>query len=484
MDSKCKTSKEKLLLLSRAESLGPLTENHTPMRNIAIVLAGGVGSRLGLSTPKQFFKVAGKMVIEHTLDTFERNPHIDEIAVVSNPAHVADVENIVLRNGWHKVKKILKGGKERYFSSLSAIHAYEGGEEVNLVFHDAVRPLVSQRIIDDVCHALETYEAIDVTIPAVDTIIEADSDHIASIPDRSRLQRGQTPQAFRLSVISEAYRRALSDPAFKVTDDCGVVVKYMPEVPVHLVPGEECNMKLTYKEDTFLLDKLFQLRGSQAPEKLSASEFKDKVAVVFGGSYGIGKDIADQLLQLGAKVYNFSRSATHTDVGVRSNVHDAFCQVAKAETRIDFVINTAGVLNKEPLNTMDYDVIAAAVQTNYMGTVNVALEAYPFLKKTHGQLIFFTSSSYTRGRAFYSIYSSTKAAIVNFVQAISQEWESDGIRVNCINPERTKTPMRVKNFGVEPDDTLLRSEVVADVTVRCLMADYTGQVIDVKRPTK
>ena len=76
---------------------------------------------------------------------------------------------------------------------------------------------------------------------------------------------------------------------------------------------------------------------------------------------------------------------------------------------------------------------------------------------------------------------STKAAIVNFVQAIAQEWESVGIRVNCINPERTKTPMRVKNFGVEPDDTLLKSEVVADATVRCLMADYTGQVIDVKR---
>ena len=123
--------------------------------NIAIILAGGVGSRLGLSTPKQFFKVAGKMVIEHTVDTFEKNPHIEEIAIVSNPFYVSDIENIVLRNGWKKVKKILKGGKERYDSSLSAIRAYSG-RDVNLVFHDAVRPLVSQRIIDDVCEALQT----------------------------------------------------------------------------------------------------------------------------------------------------------------------------------------------------------------------------------------------------------------------------------------------------------------------------------------
>ncbi len=455
------------------------------MRNIAIVLAGGVGSRLGMGTPKQFFKVAGKTVIEHTIDTFERNARIDEIAVVSNPAYVADVEDIVLRNGWKKVKKILKGGRERYDSSLSAIRAYEGGEEANLVFHDAVRPLVSQRVIDDVCAALEEHEAIDVTVPAVDTIIETDGERISSIPDRSRLQRGQTPQGFRLSVIREAYRRALSDPDFRVTDDCGVVVKYMPETPVYLVRGEESNMKLTYKEDTFLLDKLFQLRGTTlaAGESLpeGGAALKGKVAVVFGGSYGIGKDTADLLRGCGAKVHSFARSLTGTDVGNRHDVAAALKRVADAEGRVDYVINTAGVLNKEPLCTMDYALIEAAVRTNYLGTVNVALEAYPYLKETKGQIIFFTSSSYTRGRAFYSIYSSTKAAIVNFVQAVAQEWEPAGIRVNCINPERTKTPMRVRNFGVEPDDTLLKSEAVALATVRCLLSDYTGQVVDVKR---
>ncbi len=450
--------------------------------NIAIVLAGGVGSRLGLSTPKQFFKVAGKMVIEHTIDTFERNPHIAEIAVVSNPFYVADIENIVLRNGWTKVKKILKGGKERYDSSLSAIRAYSD-RDVNLVFHDAVRPLVSQRIIDDVCEALKTYQAIDVTLPAVDTIIEADGDHIAHIPDRSKLQRGQTPQAFRREVIETAYDRALQDPHFKVTDDCGVVVKYMPEVPVHLVPGEESNMKLTYKEDTYLLDKFFQLRKSELPTNSEAplSTLSGKVAVVFGGSYGIGQDTTRILSEAGVHVHSFSRSATGTDVGKREEVEKALKETAEKEGRIDFVINTAGVLNKEPLCTMDYEVINATVTTNYMGVVNVAIAAYPYLKETRGKLIFFTSSSYTRGRAFYSIYSSTKAAIVNFVQAVAQEWEPVGIAVNCINPERTKTPMRIKNFGIEPDDTLLQSEVVAEATVRSLLSDYTGQVIDVKR---
>lgn len=423
------------------------------------------------------------MVVEHTVDAFERNPHIDEIAIVSNPFYISEFENIVIKNGWKKIKKILKGGKERYDSSLSAIEAY-AGSDVNLIFHDAVRPLISQRILNDVIEALDKYEAIDVALPSADTIIEVEDDFICQIPDRSRLRRGQTPQAFAIDTIRKAYQIALKDPNFKVTDDCGVVKKYLPEVPIYVVQGEESNMKLTYKEDTYLLDKFFQLRKSELNyEPIQEETFRDKVAVIFGGSYGIGAETARMLQEKGGKVYCFSRSLNHTDVGNRQAVKEALESVYQKEKRIDFVVNTAGVLNKEPLISTSYETIQSAVQTNYMGTVNVALEAFPYLKKTKGQLIFFTSSSYTRGRAFYSIYSSTKAAIVNFVQAIAQEWESFGIHINCINPERTKTPMRVHNFGIEPEDTLLSAEKVAEATLRTLASDYTGQVIDVKRET-
>ena len=443
-------------------------------RNIAIILAGGVGSRLGMSTPKQFFKVAGKMVVEHTIDVFERNQHIDEIAIVSNPALVADFENIVLRNKWRKVKKILKGGAERYYSSLSAITAYQN-EDANLIFHDAVRPLVSQRIIDDVVKALDTHRAVNVAVPSADTIIEVDGDFITNIPDRSRLRRGQTPQAFDRQLISDAYDKALKDPNFRTTDDCGVVRTYLPEEPIFVVRGEESNMKLTYREDTYMMDKLFQLKSTEPNDVQIGADS-------FGGSYGIGKNIVEMLEQSGAHVHSFSRSATHTDVGDDNQVALALSAVEQKEGHIDYVINTAGVLNREPLASMEYDTILKAVQTNYMGTVNVALRSRPYLQRTRGKLIFFTSSSYTRGRAFYSIYSSTKAAIVNFVQAVAQEWDADGISINCINPERTKTPMRQQNFGVEPDETLLMPERVAEATLRTLLTDCTGQVIDVRRP--
>ena len=104
-------------------------------------------------------------------------------------------------------ERFWKAVKERFHSSLSAIKAYEGSD-VNLIFHDAVRPLVSQRILNDVIKALETYAAIDVAMPATDTIIEVDGDFIHQIPDRSKLKRGQTPQAFHLETISHAYEIA------------------------------------------------------------------------------------------------------------------------------------------------------------------------------------------------------------------------------------------------------------------------------------
>lgn len=449
--------------------------------NVAVILAGGVGNRLDKSHPKQFFKVAGKTVIEHTVNVFEKNRTIDEIAIVINPNYQVTIEDLVLSNRWKKVRKILKGGAERYHSSLAAVKAYAGAGNINLIFHDAVRPLISDRIIDDTVAALEKYNAVDVAIPAVDTIISTEGDFIDAIPERSKLRRGQTPQGFKLDTIRRAYELALQDPSFKSTDDCGVVLKYLPDEKIYVVKGEEVNMKLTYKEDSYLLDKLFQLRSFVfAGQDIPFEQLQGKVLVIFGGSYGIGAEIARIAEGYGAKVYCFSRSLNDVDISSADRVRMSLEQAAAGAGRIDYVVNTAAILLKEPLNSMDYQAVRQMVEVNYLGMVNVAMESFPYLEKSRGQLLFYTSSSYTRGRAFYSIYSSTKAAVVNFVQAVAQEWESAGVRVNCINPERTKTPMRTKNFGMEDESTLLKAEDVAEESIKTLLSDFTGQVVDVK----
>lgn len=452
------------------------------MKNIAVILAGGSGSRLGGDLPKQFIKIAGKMIIEHTIDVFEKNCHIDEIAIVINPNYLYMIEDIIVKNEYKKVRKVLQGGKERYHSSLAAINAYDN--DCNLIFHDAVRPLVNNRIIDECIEALDTYEAIDVAIPTTDTIIRSKDNFINSIPPRAELRNGQTPQCFRREIIKQAYDLALQDPNFQTTDDCGVVFKYLPETPIYIVRGEVFNMKVTYQEDVYALDKFFQLKSINWGKNL-AEETKGvlpgKIMVVFGGSYGIGKDIVEQAEALKAKVYSFSRTQNGVDVSHMSDIEKALQQVYDKEKRIDYIVDTAGILVKEPIAAMQADDIETSIKVNLLGVINVAKCAYPYLKESKGSLLFYTSSSYTRGRMLYSVYSATKAAIVNFVQALSEEWFAFGIKVNCVNPERTHTPMRTKNFGMEPLNTLLDPIDVAVASINTLASSITGEVIDVKR---
>ena len=225
-------------------------------KNIAVLLAGGVGSRLGADRPKQLLNLAGKTVLEHSIAAFEACAEIDEIAIVANAQWLDEMRRVVDRNPHPKLRHWLTGGAERYDSSLAALRAYEGAD-VHLIFHDAVRPAVSLRIISEVCQALQTHAAVNVVLPATDTMIEVDEQgRTIAVPDRSRLRRVQTPQGFHADTLREAYRRAMLDPDFRGTDDCGVAFRYAPEVDIALVRGEETNLKLTYPEDLLLLEHL------------------------------------------------------------------------------------------------------------------------------------------------------------------------------------------------------------------------------------
>jgi 2-C-methyl-D-erythritol 4-phosphate cytidylyltransferase len=239
--------------------------------NVAVILAGGTGSRMGAELPKQFIEIGGRCVLEYTVDAFQRHDGIDEICLVSHADYLVKVEQLVARNAWSKVRKVLTGGKERYHSSLTAIQAYPD-EGDYLLLHDAARPLVSGRIISDCLSALRTSDAVGVAIPATDTIVQAtaDGEHIEMTLPRPLLRQMQTPQCFRSTVIAEAYRRALQDqdPEFTATDDCGVVLRYLPEVSVRIVAGEHYNVKITYSEDLVLVERLIVfLRQSTAQEK-------------------------------------------------------------------------------------------------------------------------------------------------------------------------------------------------------------------------
>ena len=224
--------------------------------NIAVVLAGGVGARVGGNMPKQLLPLAdGKTILEHSVDAFEQAECIDEVCIVMHPDYIAEAEKMLQANGWTKMRHIIPGGKERWESSVNAIRLYQEKlserkfADSNILLHDAARPFVSQRIIADVCSALKEHVAVVVAIPSTDTVYEMQNGCVACIPNRSTIMRAQTPQAFRLPLITKAYDIALNSENMQVTDDCGVVFNHIPTQPIHIVIGEEQNKKITYKED-------------------------------------------------------------------------------------------------------------------------------------------------------------------------------------------------------------------------------------------
>ncbi|HEY0238426.1 MAG TPA: bifunctional cytidylyltransferase/SDR family oxidoreductase [Friedmanniella sp.] len=456
------------------------------LRNVAVVLAGGTGTRVGLNIPKQLIKIAGKPIIEHTIATMQASPLIDEILVMMAPGYLDEIRAIVRQGGYDKVSQILEGAGTRNDTTAAALAAL-GEQECNVLLHDAVRPLVSQTIIAANVEALQTHLAVDTAIPSADTVISVDASdgNIADVLPRHLLRRGQTPQSFRLSTIRAAYANAALDPDFSATDDCTVVLRYLPEVGVTVVAGHERNMKVTEPIDVYIADKLFQLTSADVPEPLDEDGYRARLdgrtLVVFGGSYGIGGDIAALAESYGATVRTFARSSTGTHVERRSDIADAARTVLEETGRVDFVVNTAGVLPRGELVDQTEETIYAATDVNYLAPVFIAQEFHPHLAVTGGSLLLFTSSSYTRGRSGYSLYSSAKAAVVNLTQALADEWASDGVRVNCVNPERTGTPMRTKAFGDEPPGTLLASEEVARQSLDVLLSGQTGHVIDIRR---
>jgi 2-C-methyl-D-erythritol 4-phosphate cytidylyltransferase len=236
--------------------------------NIAVILAGGIGARVGGNTPKQLLPLEdGHSVLEHAVNAFEQSTHIQEVCIVMHPDYIAHAERMLLANAWQKVRHIIPGGKERWESSVNAIRIYsevqcetsDHRKEVNLLLHDAARPFVSQEIITRVCEALEKHEAVTIAIPSTDTVYEMADGNVSRIPQRSTIMRAQTPQAFRLELIAKAYTKALGVDSLRAeacaaahlpaTDDCGVVFSHMPDVKIHIVPGEEQNKKITFKED-------------------------------------------------------------------------------------------------------------------------------------------------------------------------------------------------------------------------------------------
>ncbi len=220
------------------------------MKTVAVILAGGLGLRMGGKKPKQFLEIKEKPIVIHSLYAFQKHSLIDEIILVINEKFRKEFEALLQQYSFSKLKAVTVGGKERSDSSKNALQFVKPNATTKVLIHDAVRPFVSEQIITNVIEALGTYQAVNVGISATDTILVANKQQeIESMPPRQTIFLAQTPQGFRADIIHKAYEKASKDPDFIATDDCGVVHRYFPNIPIKIVEGNVENRKITFPSD-------------------------------------------------------------------------------------------------------------------------------------------------------------------------------------------------------------------------------------------
>ncbi len=226
------------------------------MKTAAILLAGGVGKRVGEDIPKQFLSILDKPIIFYSLEVFDRCSEIDSIYLVLPDEKINYFkEELLPKFPISKLRKIVSGGETRQNSTFNGFQAIPKEVEI-VVIHDVARPFVRNEMIrKSIFVAREVGSAI-VASPATDTIKEVDENcRVQKTLDRKKLFQVQTPQTFRYSLLEKAFEASFSDN-FQATDEAGLIERIGE--PIQVIESDSTNLKITTPSDLVLAESLLK----------------------------------------------------------------------------------------------------------------------------------------------------------------------------------------------------------------------------------
>lgn len=233
----------------------------------ALVLAAGVGKRMGGNVPKQYMEIEGYPILYYTLKAFEES-EVDDIILVTGAGDEAYCQKeYVEKYGFSKIRAVTAGGKERYHSVYRGLLALKEFAPGTVMIHDGARPFITQELINRLMKEAEEYPAAIIGVPVKDTIKVIDAQgYIKETPPRKCLYQIQTPQVFAWDLIFEAYEQLIQEEArllqkgIVITDDA-MVVETIKNKKIKLLPGDYNNIKITTPEDLIYGKNLVKSRG-------------------------------------------------------------------------------------------------------------------------------------------------------------------------------------------------------------------------------
>ncbi len=223
------------------------------MKTVAIIVAGGLGTRIKGDLPKQFMRLGDRPILAHTVQKFEACDLIDEIILVVPEDYLGHCSQaIVDKFNFKKATKIVSGGKERQDSVYSGLTACPGNTSI-VAIHDAVRPFISIEKISESVNLCREKKAVILAVQPKDTVKRGEGDSVVTTLDRAKLWLTQTPQVFEYKLILQAYEKAQED-GFVGTDDSVLVERLGSEVVI--LEGDYENIKITTAQDLATAERL------------------------------------------------------------------------------------------------------------------------------------------------------------------------------------------------------------------------------------
>jgi 2-C-methyl-D-erythritol 4-phosphate cytidylyltransferase len=222
------------------------------MRVIAIIPAGGKGTRSGYNTPKQYLKINGKELIAYTVDVFQKNRSVDDIIISADPLYFKLIEKIKVKYSFTKLTTLVKAGLERQDSVYNGLNSLLASREDLIIVHDAARPLLPQKVLTNAINIAKAKGNAIVCIKAKDTLMQR-NELAEKYIDREKVFYIQTPQIFQYSILKKAMDKAYKNK-FRGTDESMLVRGSNKKI--NIIEGSVFNFKVTSKDDVKLLSKL------------------------------------------------------------------------------------------------------------------------------------------------------------------------------------------------------------------------------------
>lgn len=237
--------------------------------NIAVILAGGVGSRVGAGMPKQFVKILGKPVIVYTIEAFQKHEDIDAIEVVCVKSHIDYMKELVDTYGLSKVKWITEGGADFQGSVLNGINNLQGkcSEDDIVLVHFGASPFVEGDIIADAVRVCKIKgNAISTTPFYLLSGVKDDDEKTTKWIDRDTIACMNSPHAFRYGYIRDIYKRAVETGVIKEVEPHTTTLMYKMGETIYFSKGSQSNIKITTKEDLDLFEGYVLMKQRHAQE--------------------------------------------------------------------------------------------------------------------------------------------------------------------------------------------------------------------------